>query len=89
MISDFLEDLPRQIEALTGYLMAGDAAGIENQAHNIKGVSANMGGETVRLVASDIEKAAKTGSLDSAAALLPELKVQAALLKKALEEMIG
>ncbi len=44
----FLEDIPRQIEALRGYLEAGDASGVEHQAHTIKGASANVAHSGVR-----------------------------------------
>ena len=65
VIEGFLEDIPQQIEALRGYLEAGDAAGAERQAHTIKGASANVGGEALRAVAFEMEKAGKAGDLDS------------------------
>ena len=48
----FLDDLPRQIAALKGYLETGDAPGARRQAHSIKGASANVGGERLRAVAA-------------------------------------
>ena len=68
----FLEDIPRQIEALRGYLEAGDAPGAERQAHTIKGAAANMGGEHLREVAFEMEKAGKAGDLEREFARLKE-----------------
>ena len=66
VVEGFLDDIPKQIEALRGYLEAGDAAGVERQAHTIKGASANVGGEAVRAVAFEMEKAAKVCNLTAA-----------------------
>ena len=74
VVEGFLEDIPKQIEALKGYLEAGDAARAERQAHTIKGASANVGGEALRAVAFEMEKAGKTGDLESVTARLPELE---------------
>ncbi len=78
----FLEDIPLQIDALKGYLEAGDAAGAERQAHTIKGASANVGGERLRAVAFEMEKAAKAGELRAAGGYITELEAQFAALNK-------
>ena len=70
----FLDDIPRQIEALRGYLEAGDAPGAERQAHTIKGASANVGGEALRAVAFEMEKAGKAGDLDAVEARMADLE---------------
>ncbi|MEN6448327.1 MAG: response regulator, partial [Syntrophaceae bacterium] len=85
MVADgFLQDIPRQIEALKGYLETGDAPGAERQAHTIKGASANVGGEALRAVAFEIEKAGKAGDLEVVRARLPELETQFVRLKEAM-----
>ena len=86
VVEGFLEDIPKQIEALKGYLEAGDAARAERQAHTIKGASANVGGEALRAVAFEMEKAGKTGDLEAVTARLPELETQFARLKEAMSE---
>jgi CheY-like chemotaxis protein/HPt (histidine-containing phosphotransfer) domain-containing protein len=86
VVGGFLEDLPKLIKALKGYLEAGDVPGTERQSHTIKGASANMGGEALRKVAFEMEKAAKAGDLKSVAARLPELEIQFARLKTAMEQ---
>jgi len=77
----FMEDIPRQIASLRGYLEAGDAPGVERQAHSIKGASANVGGERLREVASKMEKSAGTGDLNTAGRHLAEMETQFDALK--------
>ncbi len=84
VIEGFTEDIPRQIEALRGYLDADDASGSERQAHTIKGASANVGGEVLRAVAFVMEKAGKARDLDAVKAAIPELETQFERLKKAM-----
>jgi CheY-like chemotaxis protein/HPt (histidine-containing phosphotransfer) domain-containing protein len=86
VIEAFLNDVPRQIEALRGYLEAGDAATAVRQAHTIKGASAHLGGEALRAVAFEMEKAAKAGNLKYVTDRLPELENQFTRLKKAMNE---
>jgi len=86
VVGGFLEDLPKLIKALKGYLEAGDVPGTERQSHTIKGASANMGGEALRKVAFEMEKAAKAGDMKSVADRLPELENQVARLKGAMNE---
>lgn len=41
----FLQDIPRQIEALRGFLEVAAGVGAERQAHTIKGAAANVSGK--------------------------------------------
>jgi PAS domain S-box-containing protein len=84
VIEAFLDDVPKQIEALRGYLEAGDAPGAERQAHTIKGASANLGGEALRAVAFEMEWAAKAGDLDGVKACTADLEAQFDALKEAM-----
>jgi HPt (histidine-containing phosphotransfer) domain-containing protein len=89
VIEGFIDDLPKQIEALKGYLEAGDAVGAERQAHTIKGASANVGGEALRAVAFELEQTAKDGDLEAVTAGCPELELQFSRLKESLNEFIN
>ena len=80
----FLEDLPRRISALKGSLAAGDVRGSELQAHTVKAAAANVGGERLRAVALEMEKAARAGDLDAVKALMSELETQFDRLKEAM-----
>ncbi len=84
----FLRDIPRQIEALRELLAAGDSPGAERKAHSIKGASANVGGEAMRAVAFEMEKAAEAGELAAAAARLPRLEAEFDRLRRAMQEGI-
>jgi len=88
VLGGFLVDLPRLIEALKGDLESGDVQRTECQAHTIKGASANVGGEALRAVAFEMEKAARAGDLKSVMARLPELEHHVARLKDAANEFI-
>jgi len=89
VIGGFLDDIPKQIEILKVCLAAGDVPGAERQAHSIKGASANVGGEALRAVAFEMEKAGKAGNLEAVAARLPELEAQFARLKDFMNEFIN
>jgi len=82
----FLDDIPRQIEALRGYLDAGDVAGAERQAHTIKGVSATVGGQGLRAVAFEMEKAARARDVSAVKARMADLEGQFEALKDAMQK---
>ena len=83
IVKGFLEDIPRQMGVLKGYLEAADALGVEHQAHMIKGASASVGGEALRRAASEVEKAGKAGDLKTVTVCLPEMETQFRRLKEA------
>jgi CheY-like chemotaxis protein/HPt (histidine-containing phosphotransfer) domain-containing protein len=89
VVGGFLGDIPRQIKALQDFLKTGDVPGAERQAHTIKGASANVGGEALRAVAFEMEKAAKAGDLESVAARLPELDNHFARLKESMSDFLS
>jgi CheY-like chemotaxis protein/HPt (histidine-containing phosphotransfer) domain-containing protein len=88
VVEGFLEDIPRQIEALRIYLDAGDADGSVRQAHTIKGASANVGGEALRAVALEMEKAAQAGDLAAAMTHMPDLESRFVRLKAAMQDFV-
>jgi CheY-like chemotaxis protein/HPt (histidine-containing phosphotransfer) domain-containing protein len=85
----FMEDIPKQIDALRMCLGAGNAPDALRVAHSIKGASANVGGEALRAEASEVEAAAAVGDLDGALTRLPELESRFALLREAMADLIG
>ena len=82
----FLEDMPKQIEQLQKLVAQGDTKQSGAQAHKIKGAAANVGGKTLREVASAMEVAGKTGNQKILETRLPELVEQFQLLKTAMEK---
>ena len=89
VLEGFLEDLPLQISGLEELLAAGDVAGSQNRAHTIKGATASVGGEAVRMVAAEMEQMARDGDLENMRRFLPELKERAAGLASAMRKSIG
>jgi HPt (histidine-containing phosphotransfer) domain-containing protein len=86
MIQDrFIADIPQLIQALKAFLESGDVSGVAFQAHTIKGVSANMGGERLRAVAFEMEKAAKSQDLTAASSFMNELERQFDRLKEEMQ----
>jgi len=85
VFSEFLEDMPRQIQALKDLVKSGDTPGSARQAHAIRGASASVGGEALRKIATEMEKAADAGDLDGANILLAELEEQLLLLRDAMK----
>jgi two-component system sensor histidine kinase/response regulator len=86
--TDFLADMPLQIEALRGFATHQDAHGAGNKAHLIKGASSNVGGEALRAVAFEIEKAAKEGDLGFIAAQIEALELEFQRLREAMTQSI-
>jgi PAS domain S-box-containing protein len=80
----FLEDIPKQIFALREHFQQGIVRDVECMAHTIKGVSATVGGEALRETAFEMEKAARTGDLETAEALMAELEQRVEQLKQAI-----
>lgn len=85
----FVEELPALVNELKQRVALGDLEPIWKQAHRIKGSAANVGGETLRDICFEIERAAKAGDLARATQWIPDLDAQAARLSKALGEWIG
>jgi CheY-like chemotaxis protein/HPt (histidine-containing phosphotransfer) domain-containing protein len=87
VIRGYIEDIPRQIKKMREKLKVADAVAVSHVAHYIKGASANVGGESLRKVAFEIEKLAKTGDLTATAALMDSLEAEFGRLKEALRNL--
>jgi HPt (histidine-containing phosphotransfer) domain-containing protein len=64
---------------------SGDSAGSARQAHSIRGAAANVGGESLRELAAEMEKAADAGNWRFVVDRMDELELQFSLLKNAIE----
>jgi PAS domain S-box-containing protein len=84
VVDGFLEDLPHQLEALRGYLTAGDTPGVQRQLHTIKGSAANVSGDALAALAFELEQAAQAGDLIAVGTGLGELTAQFERLKEAI-----
>ena len=77
MISLFLSDFTKRIEAVEQSLSAGDAETLRRDAHTLKGSSANMGANRLADLARDIEYAARDGALGLCPPMLEAVKIEA------------
>jgi signal transduction histidine kinase/DNA-binding response OmpR family regulator/HPt (histidine-containing phosphotransfer) domain-containing protein len=84
----FLQDLPRQLETLDGYLARGDVKGVERQAHTIKGAAAAVSGLALADVASNMERAGRKGDLETAKGSVGNLKDRFKQLRVAIESTL-
>ena len=85
----FLDDLPGQMESVRQAVEAQDGDAIRFQAHTIKGMSANVGTPTLRLVAQRMEQFAREGRIEEAVMLYPELVYHGELVLRALAEFLA
>jgi CheY-like chemotaxis protein/HPt (histidine-containing phosphotransfer) domain-containing protein len=67
----FLADAPPILIQLTDAIAAGDADAAGKLAHNLKGASANMGGEKFSRITAQLQAAGNAGHLDPLRELLP------------------
>ena len=89
IVMSFLDDIPQRLTLLKGCLENGDAASVTLQAHTIKGAAATVGGEALRAVAAEIERAAKTGDVSSAKGHMADLEIQLNRLQQAISVVIN
>jgi PAS domain S-box-containing protein len=74
IIEAFCEEMPRQMRELKEFLQRDDAESTGRQAHSIKGAAAIVGGERLRALALQMEKAADSGDLSAVAARMEQLE---------------
>jgi CheY-like chemotaxis protein/HPt (histidine-containing phosphotransfer) domain-containing protein/anti-sigma regulatory factor (Ser/Thr protein kinase) len=67
----FLADAPPLFAELAAAVGSADSAAAAKLAHNLKGSSANMGGEKLSRIADEMQIAGRKGDVDSLSALLP------------------
>ncbi len=87
LLSELVEMLLDQIDAgvahLSEAIARGDARGIEQTAHSLKGASASLGAERFRQCAFQLEQIGRSGNLSDAANVLVKLQEEAHLLRQA------
>ena len=82
---EFLKDLPELLTVLKEQVALADLESVWKQAHKMKGSAANVGGEALKEVAFEVEKAGKAGDLAGVAGWVPELERQTACLREAIQ----
>ena len=85
VVAEFLKELPELLMELKEKAALGAVEPIWKHAHKIKGSAANVGGETLRDVAFEMEQAGKAGDLARVVRCIPKLEIQASRLSEALQ----
>jgi len=87
LLSELMDMLLNQIEEgiahLAEAIARGDARGVEQTAHSLKGASASLGAERFRQCAFQLEQVGRSGDLSDAADALTKLREEAWLLRQA------
>ncbi|PTY01492.1 hypothetical protein DB346_12120 [Verrucomicrobia bacterium LW23] len=86
IITLFLSDSPRTINALSTSLQKEDANGIYYHAHTLKGSCSNFGAKQMQMVCTNIEEFARKQDFSSVGDLLEALQAEYTEVKNALEE---
>lgn len=81
----FIDDMKQQMEAITTLVAEGNIEQIAQQAHKIKGSSANMGGMVLSELAQSIEMAGKATDMETIHQQLPKLQQSFIILKQEIE----
>ena len=74
IIADFLGDAPRLIATLREAVESGDHACVRRQAHTLKGASANVGAQALRMLSARLEELSAAGSLETAPGLTRDIE---------------
>jgi len=82
----FLEDIPKQLAALKGFLGASNAQGSEQKAHSIKGAAAVVGADAMMELAYGLERAGKANDMETVSRGLADLENEFERLKLAMAE---
>ena len=88
LLASFSAVTPRRLAALREAIAAGDAQGVNQEAHTLKGSSANLGARQMARLCGDLEMLGQTSDLSQAASLLARIEVEFARVRMALEREI-
>jgi HPt (histidine-containing phosphotransfer) domain-containing protein len=64
LIDIYLEDMPRQLEALRGAVQNHDGPAAAATAHRLRGASGNMGADSLSGLCHDVEISSRDNKLD-------------------------
>ena len=81
----FVNNMPRELLALSTAIGNSDGEAIAIAAHSIKGAAANAAGTSVANLAAQLESLGRAGDIASAAEVLPGLRAEFQALKPAIE----
>ena len=82
LVDVFLADLPTQMQAITAALAKRDAAALIRPAHSITGSAGNLSALALQELAEQMVQAGRSGNLDAAEHLLPQIDRRARALQQ-------
>jgi two-component system, sensor histidine kinase and response regulator len=82
LLSDFIQELPGRIDTLERSLEEKDTASLALEAHNLKGVSSNLGALQLSDYASKLDKQSNEGYTDQTQTLIMDIKRAGSALRK-------
>ena len=85
----YLQDTPARIEALQLHIARGAATEAGEEAHAIKGAAAMIGGEALRAVAFEMEKAGMANDMERLKNNMPKLREAFDRLRNAIVDSLG
>ena len=74
LLGDFIQELPEKMEAMQHYFTAGDLDGLSRAAHNLKGVSANLGILQLSEYADRLDTESSSGYTDLIGETIKEIR---------------
>src|SRR6185503_2001159 len=74
LLSDFIQELPEKLDAMQNYFIARDMDGLSRAAHNLKGVTANLGILQLSEYADKLDAESGSGYTDAISETLKEIK---------------
>ena len=85
----FLNEVPKKIEALRAAAAAGDAMVAQRTAHSLKGSSGNIGARALHDVCRRLDDDAKNGDLSGVQTLLDQLNAEYEKVEKEIRRLLG
>ena len=85
LVRGFLDDVPKQVEAMRSSMNAGDVQATSRQAHKLKGAAAAVGGDCMASLAAGMERLVAVGDLPLLHAWFSDLLQELARLTDAME----
>ena len=76
LIEIFLEDCPKRLQELDHAVKEGNASGIRQAAHSLKGMVAGFGANSAHGLADEMEGLGKAGDLSNAIGLLSTVQLE-------------
>ncbi|NJC96232.1 MAG: hypothetical protein C3F07_05165 [Anaerolineales bacterium] len=90
LLGDFIKELPEKLETLQSHYERGDLEALSRAAHNLKGVSSNLGALQLSEYAANLEKQSGGSYTDSLKSLLDETRrISQKLMESASDFLTG